>query len=424
MTENTVIFWFRNDLRIHDNPALNKALESGFRVIPVYVIEDIWYDALFPELGFPRAGEKRKQFLAESLADLKRNLQQKSSDLLVFKGKTSEILKKVSNATNSVKIIAQKEAAWEEIQIEKEIAQITQLELHWGSMLYQPDQVDFPTEKSPFYYTRFKNKVLAQPFSPLPSSLPSTGSFMKLGKIELNNLPRLFNLENWSITDKSIPFKGGESGGILAMKKYIKKGSADHYADTRNLFEGENFSSRLGAWLANGCLSPRTLWKQLKKKETPKNHQSIQTLLEQLIWRDNFRFLFLRYGHKFFTTSGLRKTPPDMYNDMEGFELWRKGQTGEPIIDALMHQLEATGFMSNRGRMLVSFYLSKEMKINWQWGAAWFESMLVDYDVYSNYGNWAYQSGRGTDSRVNRKFNLQTQTKKFDPRGKFIQKWK
>ncbi len=113
-----------------------------------------------------------------------------------------------------------------------------------------------------------------------------------------------------------------------------------------------------------------------------------------------------------------------MYNDYEAFEMWKTGKTGQPIIDALMHELNETGFMSNRGRMLVSFYLAKELRVNWQWGAAWFESMLIDYDVYSNYGNWAYQSGRGTDSRVNRKFNLETQTKKFDPRGSFIQKWK
>ncbi|MFW6371761.1 MAG: FAD-binding domain-containing protein, partial [Bacteroidota bacterium] len=129
------------------------------------------------------------------------------------------------------------------------------------------------------------------------------------------------------------------------------------------------------------------------------------------------------YGHKFFTEKGLRKTQLDMYNDHEAFELWRNGNTGQPLIDALMHELMETGFMSNRGRMLVSFYLSKEMKVNWQWGAAWFESALVDYDVYSNYGNWAYQSGRGTDSRVNRRFNLSTQAKKFDSNGAYVQKW-
>ena len=112
-----------------------------------------------------------------------------------------------------------------------------------------------------------------------------------------------------------------------------------------------------------------------------------------------------------------------MYNDHQAFQLWLEGKTGEPIIDALMRQLKNTGFISNRGRMLVAFYLAKEMKVNWQWGAAWFESMLVDYDVCSNYGNWGYQSGRGTDSRVNRRFNLKKQTEKFDPEGRLRERW-
>ncbi|WP_291859436.1 FAD-binding domain-containing protein [Marinilabilia sp.] len=219
--------------------------------------------------------------------------------------------------------------------------------------------------------------------------------------------------------------EGGETIAIERMKEYINSGGAAHYSQTRNQFDGQNFSSQLGSWLANGSLSPRLLFEQLQKaqKTDPGNSQSFDTIKEQLIWRDNFRFLFLRYGDKFFTTKGLRRTPHGMYNDLEAFEMWRKGKTGQPIIDALMHQLRATGFMSNRGRMLVSFYLAKELKVNWQWGAAWFESKLLDYDVYNNYGNWAYQSGRGTDSRVNRKFNLATQTKKFDPKGAFIQKW-
>jgi deoxyribodipyrimidine photo-lyase len=131
----------------------------------------------------------------------------------------------------------------------------------------------------------------------------------------------------------------------------------------------------------------------------------------------------MRYGDKLFWLKGLRVSEPTMYNDVETFNIWREGRTGQLLVDALMRELKATGFMSNRGRMLVSFYLSKELKVNWQWGAAWFEYLLVDFDVYSNYGNWAYQSGRGTDSRVNRRFNLKKQAEKFDPSGTFVSRW-
>jgi deoxyribodipyrimidine photo-lyase len=400
-------------------------LESGLTIIPVFIIEDIWFEAVHPDLEFPRTGSKRKQFLAETLTDLKQTLEKHGNTLHIFKGDTVTILKDLAGSTKCSKIIAQKEFAWEEIEIEEAVHKDLPLELHYGSMLYQPDEVDFPPEKSPFYYTKFKNKVLSQPFIPQPISTHSQKKIIRPEKeIDLENFD-IFNLEVWMNNSKSSIFKGGEYEGVKRMDEYLNSGGAEQYAQTRNLFKGENFSSQLGPWLANGSLSPRVLYKKLKKKESqhPEASESINTIVEQLIWRDNFRFLFLRYGRKFFFIKGLRKTPHGMFNDFEAFEMWRKGKTGQPIIDALMHELEATGFMSNRGRMLVSFYLAKELKVNWQWGAAWFESMLLDYDVYSNYGNWAYQSGRGTDSRVNRKFNLETQTKKFDPKGEFIQKW-
>jgi deoxyribodipyrimidine photo-lyase len=112
-----------------------------------------------------------------------------------------------------------------------------------------------------------------------------------------------------------------------------------------------------------------------------------------------------------------------MYNDLEAFNMWKDAKTKHPLIDALMTELRETGFMSNRGRMLAAYYLSKVLKVNWLWGAQWFESQLIDYDVCNNYGNWAYQSGTGTDSRINRSFNLEKQIQKFDPDRKFINRW-
>lgn len=426
MSNSSIIYWFRNDLRIHDNPALTQALSERHPVIPVYIADDIWFEKSHPELDFKRTGIFRKQFLAESLIDLKKNLEKYDSTLYIFKGNTSEILEKLVALNNCSKVVAQREIAEEETTIEKMAGRTIPLELHWGSMLYQPDQVDFPVEKSPFYYTKFKNKVLSQPFQPSPIAKPGISELKKLSKWALPHDLKEFNVHEWIMSEKDLSFHGGETNALQKMQEYFASGGAAQYAETRNRFEGNNFSSLLAPWLANGSLSPRIFFQHLQeaKKENLENAESYNTLTEQLIWRDNFRFLFLRYGNKFFTTNGLRKPPHGMYNDYEAFEMWKTGKTGQPIIDALMHELNDTGFMSNRGRMLVSFYLTKELRVNWQWGAAWFESMLIDYDVYSNYGNWAYQSGRGTDSRVNRKFNLETQTKKFDPHGSFIQKWK
>ncbi len=294
----------------------------------------------------------------------------------------------------------------------------------YGSTLYQPDQVDFPVEKSPFYFTKFKNKITTQPFTPSPGQ--SGTNIPAITEVDWTETFPSFDPESFTKTEKTNFYKGGESNAHQKMKDYIQSGGALHYSDTRNLFRGDDFSSLLGPWLANGALSPRTFLSELiaQKEKHPEKSENIHPLIEQLIWRDNFRFLFLRYGQKFFPKKGLLKSEHGMYNDREAFEQWRSGKTGQRIIDAFMHELKATGFMSNRGRMLVIFYLSKEMKVNWQWGDAWFESTLLDYDVCSNYGNWAYQSGRGTDSRVNRKFNLLTQAKKYDPDGAYVKQWK
>jgi deoxyribodipyrimidine photo-lyase len=283
--------------------------------------------------------------------------------------------------------------------------------------------VDFPTEKSPFYYTKFKNKVIAQPFSPSPVEKPE--KIPSLPNLSFENEETFFDPGQWEQMVGQYPFHGGESSGLKAFHKYLDQKGPFFYNQTRDYLNWENAGSGLAPWLANGTLSPRLLYDKLSRlnDEHPQHAENLQPFLEQLIWRDYFRYLFLRYGIKLFTVQGLRKTQPDMYNDHQAFQLWLEGKTGEPIIDALMRQLKNTGFISNRGRMLVAFYLAKEMKVNWQWGAAWFESMLVDYDVCSNYGNWGYQSGRGTDSRVNRRFNLKKQTEKFDPEGRLRERW-
>ncbi|MGM0377305.1 MAG: DASH family cryptochrome [Bacteroidota bacterium] len=414
--KKTIIHWFRNDLRLHDNPALLHAIESGYALVPVFIVDNMWYNTQ-TSLGFPRADVFRKQFLAETLLDLKKELEKLGSTLYIFNGHTPDILLALNQALKPVAITAQREYTWEELNQENQIAQNAPLKGIWGSMLFPPDQVDFPTERSPFYFTKFKNKVTALPFSPqavaTPQSIPEHNPADIPG-----DLP-FFDPAKWTGISDTLAFKGGETRGLKAFNDYMTSNRPLQYNQTRDHLAWEKAGSGLSPWLANGSLSPRLLHAELAnlQKRHPDQAGEIQPFLEQLIWRDYFRFLFLRYGSGLFTTKGLRKTTPQMYNDREAFEQWREGRTGEPIIDALMRQLKETGYISNRGRMLVSFYLAKEMKVNWQWGAAWFESVLVDYDVCSNYGNWGYQSGRGTDSRVNRRFNLKKQAEKFDPDG-------
>ncbi|WP_088655243.1 DASH family cryptochrome [Geofilum rhodophaeum] len=425
MKQSPLVFWFRNDLRLHDQPALCVALDSGRPVLPIYI-----WDARFDEehpLGFARMGPQRRKFLEESLQALGGQIAERGGRLLVFKGKVVEILQQVLVWSGAEGVVAQREYAWEELIDQAALARVTNLQLVPGSLLFTPDTVPFSVDKSPFYYTAFKNKVL--PLGPLVQSLPEAEQY---NFYIPGDLPAVLGRRIMDVDEVVVPtyeggvaLVGGESAGRTALKYYLESGAALTYDQTRNYLEGDHFSSRLSPWLANGSLSPRLIWKGLENLRAQNEEEvaSLQSLREQLLWRDNFRYLFMRYGGRFFWPKGLRSAPLKMFDDKETFERWRLGETGEELVDALMHELNATGFMSNRGRMLVAYHLSKVLQVNWQWGAAWFENRLVDYEVYNNYGNWAYQSGRGTDSRVNRRFNLQTQAKRFDPDGGFVRRW-
>ena len=417
MTGKPIIYWFRNDLRLHDNTSLQKALSTGLPILPVYIFDDKWFNT-FSQLDFPRIAEHRLAFLSESVFDLSEQIKKRDNQLLIFKGDPVSILQDLYAKFEAQAIYAQEEYAAEELIEQSKLSEMLHLRLTPGNMLFTPSQVPFSIDKSPFYYTAFKNKVEA-----LGDFLPTVPAVSKMF------------LYDWSMTDIpeqfSIPkrpsglFKGGEKAALARMETYISSGAQWHYSETRNQLEGVDFSTHLAPWLANGSLSARTLWQELSASpnEDDAAKASVKALKQQLIWRDYFRYLMMRYGQKLFWLSGLRSSVPGMYNDIEAFDMWREGSTGQPLVDALMRELKATGFMSNRGRMLVAFYLTKELKVNWQWGAAWFEYQLVDFDVYNNYGNWAYQSGRGTDSRVNRRFNLKKQAEKFDPAGTFVNRW-
>lgn len=417
MTNKAIIYWFRNDLRLHDNPSLHKALSTGLPVIPVFVFDDKWFGDI-PLHNFSRIADHRLKFLYETVLDLSGQIQKADNHLLIFKGDPVSILKKLFIKLEAHAICAQEEYATEELSEQLSLSEQVQLHLTPGSMLFTPNQVPFTVDKSPFYFTAFKNKVEA-----LGDLLITTRSITKIPRQDLSkmDIPEVFSVPKCG----SRLFKGGETAAFKQLESYISSGAPWRYSETRNLLEGDNFSSHLSPWLANGSLSVRTLWQRLSesKKNDKVAQEFIKTLKEQLIWRDYFRYLMMRYGEKLFWFKGLRTSEPTMYNDYDAFNMWREGKTGQPLIDALMRELKATGFMSNRGRMLVSYYLSKELKVNWQWGAAWFEYLLVDFDVYCNYGNWAYQSGRGTDSRVNRRFNLKKQAEKFDPSGTFVSRW-
>ena len=262
-----------------------------------------------------------------------------------------------------------------------------------------------------------------EPFA-TPTHIPPCSLPLKLGEV-----PRLEDFGHEPFTEAelaALPFKGGETAALARLKYYLwDTDLIQNYKESRNGLLGGDYSSKLSSWLANGCLSPKTVYAELRRYERErKSNESTYWLFFELLWRDYFRLMGKKHGSKLFQKGGLLgEEIPDLHNDMRLFEIWAKGKTGVPFIDANMRELAATGFMSNRGRQNVASFLVKDLKVNWQIGAEWFESLLVDYDVCSNYGNWNYIAGVGNDPRENRYFNILTQALRYDEQGDYVKHW-
>jgi deoxyribodipyrimidine photo-lyase len=204
----------------------------------------------------------------------------------------------------------------------------------------------------------------------------------------------------------------------------VEKDLLQHYKQTRNGLIGSDYSSKLSPALAHGCISPKSVYHEVKKYEAERvKNDSTYWLVFELLWRDYFRFVAKKYGARIFHEGGIRNKTVQWKSDKEVFEKWRLGETGVKFVDANMKELLHTGYMSNRGRQNVASYLTKDLGINWTFGAAWFESQLIDYDPCSNWLNWAYVAGVGNDPREDRYFNIESQVKKYDPRGDYIKHW-
>ena len=219
-------------------------------------------------------------------------------------------------------------------------------------------------------------------------------------------------------------FKGGETAGLKRLNEYIHtKGSVSHYAATRNELLGSEYSSKLSPWLANGSLSCRQVYyatKQYEKKKSANN--GTRVFIDELFWRDYNKYWFMRQGNKGFSSYGIyNRTYYDWKTDPEVVKRWREGRTGMPFIDALMRDMNATGFMPNRGRMVVACYLTQDLKQDWLEGAYHFEQALIDHDVCSNYGGWNFSAGIGPGRVL--VFNSLKQSKDFDKSGKYIKMW-
>ncbi len=426
---SSTILWFRNDLRLWDNVTLTEAIKKSRKVYPVYCLDPRQF-APTP-LGYPKTGPFRAKFLLETLQDLRHHLQKIGSDLIIRQGLPEEIIPRLAKEWQVEAVFASKEITAEEVRVENQLETLLMAEkitfsLWWQSTLLHIEDIPWPVKNIPDIFTQFRKE--AEKTTPVRPSLAPPTQMNSIEPIAAGSLPHLSALGLTPIAPNPkaiIPFAGGERMGRARLQEFLwDTDSLKNYKETRNDLRKPNGSSKLSAWLANGSLSPRTVYEEVKKyeKERHKN-SSTYWLIFELLWRDYFKLMARKHGSKIFKLEGIQDKPLDLEDNMKSFLAWANGSTGIPFIDANMREMNATGYMSNRGRQNVASFLIKDLKVNWTWGASYFESMLIDYDVCSNWGNWNYIAGVGNDPRENRYFNIMSQARKYDPQGDYVRHW-
>ncbi|MEM9914418.1 MAG: DASH family cryptochrome [Planctomycetota bacterium] len=427
------LLWFRRGLRVHDQPMFEGLAGPALGVWVLDPRELLITNAL----GFPRCGDRRLKFLLESVADLRAQLRGLGSELLVRLGEPESVLPKLMRETRANRLRAVEEPGTEERAVEKRLRRAFAEDASLGEFDLLPVEALFEMDDDPRaaarelpeVFSKWRRKAEKHLEFALPDAMPTSG---RLGgwpvEVKARDLPTLTSLgraEPAYDPRGVLPFVGGESAGLQRLRQWVFAG--DHlrgYKETRNGMLGEAYSSKFSPWLALGCLSPRLVVQETLRYESERTaNDSTYWLRFELLWREFFRLYLLKHGAKLFRREGPADRPLDYANRPQHFEAWTSGGTGVPMVDANLRELAATGFMSNRGRQNVASFLAKNLDVDWRWGARWFESQLLDYDVASNWGNWAYAAGVGADPRGFRGFDVIGQGKRYDEQGAYVRHW-
>ncbi len=421
MSEKTILVWFRNDLRVHDNEILFEASRKADKVLPVYIFDPFYFKTT--ELSLLKTGNIRAKFLLESVADLRSNLQRLGGDLIIKIGNPAEIVPQLAQQYEVCEVYHHREVAFEETQISEEVeAALWKIKLNLkhfiGHTLYHKEDLPFPIKDIPDSFSIFKKKVERD--SQVRPCI-ETPEHIHIPEItDAGSIPTLVDLGlNESIEDPRSDFyyKGGESTGLQHLEQYVL--SQPLNAVAKGTKHGDH-PSRLSAWISLGCLSMRWIYREV----THGSHNSNSPLILELLWRDYFRFMFKKHGKQFYSAERFKDTADDLASNQEElFERWKTGNTGVPFVDASIRQLNATGYIPNDNRQAVAVYLAHELKVDWRMGAAYFEEKLIDYSPASNLGNWAFVAGVEHDPKDTRYFLSPKQISELDLQTRYISTW-
>ncbi len=401
MSLSVCVFWFRRDLRLEDNTGLFHALQSGRPVLPVFIFDKDILD------GLEEKKDKRVQFIHDALTAINQKLGSAGSTLHVMYGSPLDCFKQLTEQFNIGAVYTNHDYepyARKRDKVVSEYLAGNNIPFHTfkDQVVFEKDEV-VKENKEPYtvytpYSRRWKEKLSN---TPLPA-YPSEKHLAALLKTDHREIPAL----------GAIGFSEAPHGAPIAT---LDEEIAKHYDQTRD-FPALNGTTRMGVHLRFGTVSVRLL--------TGKALALNPVLLNELIWREFYQAILWHFPH---VVNGAFKKEYDRIewrNNEREFERWRNGQTGYPIVDAGIRQLNETGYMHNRARMIVASFLTKDLLIDWRWGEAWFAEKLLDFDLAANNGGWQWAAGTGCDAAPYfRVFNPTLQAQKFDPDLRYIRQW-
>lgn len=390
------IFWFRRDLRLEDNTALIHAINSGLPVLPIFIFDS----QIIQELS---NNDPRINFIYKNLKSIHQELEKLGSGLLCMKGNPEDIWEEIISKYTIEEVFYNKD--YEPYALKRD--EIINAILHKNQIAFHSykDQVIFE-----------ENEILKDDGKPYTVFTPYKNKWLQKFNGEL--LQQDIRGEKTVFFQAKINFPSLTEFGFRASDIEVKEynlSQLDEYHKFRD-FPAESQTSYLGPHLRFGTVSIRQIISQLEKAH--------ETFLNELIWREFFMQILFHFPHVVNDNFKSKYNGITWINDELDFEKWCKGETGYPLVDAGMRELNATGYMHNRVRMITAGFLCKHLLIDWRWGEAYFASKLLDYELSSNNGNWQWAAGTGCDAAPYfRIFNPSEQLKKFDKEFKYVRKW-
>ena len=401
MPQSISIFWFRRDFRLEDNTALSAALDGDYPVLPIFIFDGSILDDL------KNSSDPRVTFIHEIILKLNTRLEQKGTGIQTYYGEPVEIWKKIISENDVKAVYANRD--YEPYARKRDKAVYMLLKEHNIPFISKKDHVIF--EKSEVMKDDGTPYKVYTPYSRKWKSLVNTHYPQRHGSALAS--------DNW-LQAKISPVislekMGFKHSSIRVPSKDIPEDIIKKYHQTRDIPSIQG-TSRLGIHLRFGTISIR----QLAEKARDWNEK----YLNELIWRDFYQMILWHFPYVVDENFNRKYDAVQWRNNRKEFELWCEGKTGYPIVDAGMRELNATGYMHNRVRMVVASFLTKHLLIDWRWGEAYFAEKLLDYELASNNGGWQWAAGTGVDAAPYfRIFNPESQTKKFDGKNQYIKKW-